>query len=206
MTVKLLDAAEALSVQVHPSRPGRTKHEAWIVLEPPADGVVFAGLAPGATVEALAEAAADDLPRLLVAVEARAGDAIALPSGIVHALTPGALVYEVSEPRDVTYRIHDWGRPGRERHVAEASAAARPDLAALRSVAPTRPGVHAVPLPPGFPFSLVRPVGPCAVEARPGRAYTRIRGAGRGATIVPEAPAALPLGEGEEVVEAFARP
>lgn len=205
MTVKVIEARQHLSVQVHPSAPGATKHEAWIVLEPPRDGIVYAGLAPGATVEALAAARPEDLPRRLVSVEAPAGDAIVLPSGIVHALTAGALVYEVSEPRDVTYRIHDWGRTGRPTHVEEAAAAARP-VAARRVAAPSAPGAHPVPLPAGFAFALVRHVGPCHIEARPDRAYTRLRGAGRGGTFVVEAPGRIEVAAGEEVAEAGAAP
>lgn len=205
MTVKVIEAREHLSVQVHPSSPGASKHEAWIVLEAPRGGAVLAGLLengdPAAAVREIAAARAGDLHRHLLTVEARAGDAIVLPSGIVHALPAGAVVYEVSEPRDVTYRIHDWGRTGRPVHVEEAVAAARP-VAAHRIPPPAVAGAHPVPLPAGFPFAVVRHVGPCAVEARPGRAYTRIRGPGRDATLVPERAARIDLAGGEEIVEA----
>jgi hypothetical protein len=202
----MIEAREHLSVQVHPSGPGATKHECWVVLEPPAAGVVYAGLGengdPAGAVRSAAAARAEDVDEHLLALEVAAGDAIILPSGIVHALTAGALVYEVSEGRDVTYRIHDWGRRGRPVHVDEAAAAARPIVAA-RHAAPAAPGAHPVPLPAGFPFAVTRHVGPCAVEARRGRAYTRLAGPGRGETFVVDGPAPMDLSLGVEIAEAF---
>lgn len=200
--VKFIDAHAHLSVQVHPSEPGRTKHEAWILLEPPSDGAVFAGLAGGVSIDALAAAPPGDLSRLLVRLPVEALDAVVVPSGCVHALSTGSLIYEASEPRDVTYRISDWGRPGRAMHLDEARAAARP-ISARRIPAPMAPGAHPLPLGSGFSFGLVRHVGPCRIRALPGRAYTRLRGEGAGGTFFFEAPAAVEVAEGGEVVEAF---
>jgi mannose-6-phosphate isomerase len=48
------------------------------------------------------------------------GECHNLPSGTVHALGAGVLVAEVQTPSDTTYRVYDWGRTGRELHIAQA--------------------------------------------------------------------------------------
>jgi mannose-6-phosphate isomerase len=61
----------------------------------------------------------------LHAIEVKAGDAIFLPSGRMHALGAGNVLVEIQENSDTTYRIHDWdrtkkGRAARQMHIAEA--------------------------------------------------------------------------------------
>jgi mannose-6-phosphate isomerase len=140
LIVKLIDAADWLSLQVHPSDevaralygPGSVgKTEAWVVLEADPDTRLIVG-------------PADDLSeaRLRAAISAgtlghqdcaertaRAGDAYLIRAGTVHAIGAGVFVYEIEQPSDHTFRISDWGRPaqpGRSLHPAEALAAVRP--------------------------------------------------------------------------------
>ena len=57
------------------------------------------------------------------------GDTVFMPAGTLHALGPGALVYEVQETSDLTYRIYDWGRPqraGRMLHIEQSIAVTNP--------------------------------------------------------------------------------
>lgn len=132
---KLLDAAEHLSVQVHPSpsfaarNPGaHLKSEAWYVLsaEPGAELMLGTnGIADGASL--LASANHGDLASRLTRIPARPGDCAWLPSGLVHALGAGTVVFEVQTASDTTYRLYDWnnefGRPSREMHLELGSAA-----------------------------------------------------------------------------------
>ena len=60
--------------------------------------------------------------------EVRKGDAYYIPAGTVHAIGPGLLIAEIQETSDITYRISDWGRLGRDGkprqlHTAEATDA-----------------------------------------------------------------------------------
>jgi mannose-6-phosphate isomerase len=132
LLVKLLDARENLSVQVHPSpeyalshEDAHLKTECWYVVDAqPVSGepaLIYKGLEPGVTRERLKEharsgAIVDDL----LAAPARKGDCHNLPSGTVHALGAGVLVAEIQTPSDTTFRLFDWDRSGRELHVEEA--------------------------------------------------------------------------------------
>ncbi len=128
LLIKFLDARENLSVQVHPSadyvrehRQSHLKSEAWVVIAAEPGATIYRGVKPEVTAEQFAShidsgAVADDL----IAVPAKEGDCHYLPSGTCHALGAGIVVAEIQTPSDTTFRVYDWGRRGRELHVAEA--------------------------------------------------------------------------------------
>lgn len=128
LLVKYLDAAENLSVQVHPSaayaasHPGaHLKTECWYILDAAPGSVIYKGVKPGVTREAFARHVADGtVVGDLAAVPAVAGEMHNLPSGTVHALGAGVLVAEIQTPSDTTFRVFDWGRTGRELHVQQS--------------------------------------------------------------------------------------
>ncbi len=123
LLLKLLDANETLSLQVHPDEqavreiPGADlKTECWYVLES-RDGYIYKGVKEGVTPERFREAIENDTVEDLVQrYDVAAGDFHYLPAGTVHALGKGVVVAEVQTPSDTTYRVTDWGR-GREIHV-----------------------------------------------------------------------------------------
>lgn len=121
LLLKFLDAAAALSVQVHPDDahaakldpPGAGKTEAWVVLEAAPGSTIYAGLTPGVDRDALADAIRRGrCVDCLHSFEPAPGDCVLLPAGTVHALGAGLLVAEVQQPSDVTYRLFDWDRVG----------------------------------------------------------------------------------------------
>lgn len=132
LLVKYIDAAQTLSVQVHPDAEaaarlgGRPKSEAWYILDVAQGGAIYRGLKPGVTREDLARAVeARTVEDLLVRLTVRPGDLVPVPPGTVHAIGAGVLLAEVQQPSDTTYRVHDWGRKGldgrpRQLHVDEA--------------------------------------------------------------------------------------
>lgn len=130
LLIKFLDARENLSVQVHPSPAYATLHpmaklktECWYILHAEPGAVIYKGVRPGVTPEAFARHITDGtVAEDLLAVPAVAGECHNLPSGTVHALGAGVLVAEVQTPSDTTFRVFDWGRTGRELHIAEAMA------------------------------------------------------------------------------------
>jgi len=126
--VKYIDAADNLSVQVHPDDasctriPGaEAKTEAWVVLDAKPGSRLYAGLRPDVTAAEF-ERVADgpEVLETLLTWEVRAGDCLLVPGGTVHAIGAGITILEVQQNSDTTYRLWDWGRAGRETHVAQA--------------------------------------------------------------------------------------
>lgn len=134
LLLKFLDAAEKLSVQVHPDEEaartlgGEAKTECWYVIEARPGAVIYRGLKEGVGRAELAGAVrAGRLEELLEMYAARAGDFHFLPAGTVHALGAGVVAAEVQTPSDTTYRLYDWDRRnekgrGRALHVEESLA------------------------------------------------------------------------------------
>ncbi len=124
LLVKILDANDILSLQVHPDRSaveriGPTaalKTECWYVIES-RNGFIYKGLKEGVTREDFRRAVeSDTVADCVVRYDVQTGDFHWLPAGTVHALGNGVIVGEVQTPSDTTYRVSDWGR-GREIHV-----------------------------------------------------------------------------------------
>lgn len=133
LLVKFLDAAENLSIQVHPSpafaaaNPGaHLKTETWFVLEAAPDARIWRGVKHGVSRAQFAQQLREgrDIVPLLVEITVRAGDCIEMPSGLVHALGAGITVAEIQTPSDTTFRVFDWNRndPARKLHLDEALA------------------------------------------------------------------------------------
>ncbi len=134
LLLKLLDAREALSVQLHPSsayagpRYGKQgKEEAWVILSAGPGAQLVLGFRNGVTKTDIENALAtgDDLSDLLRFVPVRPGDAFLIPPGTVHAILGGIVLYEIQQSSDLTFRLHDWGRVGkggkpREMHRKES--------------------------------------------------------------------------------------
>jgi len=111
--IKLLDAQDNLSVQVHP-RPGgdgEPKTEMWYFLESTPEAKIYAGLRRGVTREKFEAAlGTPELPDLLSQLHPEQSEAMFLPSGRVHAIGAGNVILEIQQNSDTTYRVDDWGR------------------------------------------------------------------------------------------------
>ncbi len=123
LLLKIIDARDRLSLQLHPPEVsgdgrGAGKAEAWYVLQ---GGDLMLGLAEGADPEKLKSRlrSGGDPTEFVRVLKAKPGDTIAVPPGTIHAIGQGLLVVEIQQPADITYRIHDWGRKGRELHLDE---------------------------------------------------------------------------------------
>ncbi len=131
LLVKFLDAAEHLSVQVHPDEAyaavntnAHLKTESWFVLAANPGATIWRGVKERVTkqeFEARLRGGASILD-LLVEVRVQAGDCIDLPSGLCHALGQGITVAEIQTPSDTTFRVFDWNRndPARLLHIDQA--------------------------------------------------------------------------------------
>ncbi|MDJ0790348.1 MAG: class I mannose-6-phosphate isomerase [Acidimicrobiia bacterium] len=149
LLIKMLDAREHLSVQVHPGvayvavhPETRLKTESWYIIEADPGSVLYLGVRNGVASRDVAQAIDEGrLPDLLNAVPAQKGSFHHLPAGIIHALGAGVVVAEVQTPSDTTFRMYDWndeyGRPHRELHISEALESMVVDSAAAPSLGPT---------------------------------------------------------------------
>lgn len=121
LLVKLLDARESLSIQVHPSSSTGSKTEAIYILEADDDAVLYRGFKQAVTHEQVRKAAEDGtIVDLMEQVPVRAGNCYFIPGGTCHAYGAGLLGVEIQTPSETTYRLWDWGRTDREMHVEEA--------------------------------------------------------------------------------------
>jgi mannose-6-phosphate isomerase len=120
LLVKFLFTADNLSVQVHPQ--GKT--EMWHVLRAEAGARIALGLRETVTRKRLREISeSGEIVDLLNWIPARAGDTFFAPAGTIHAIGGGLVLCEVQQPLDVTFRLYDYGRPGRELHLEQGVAA-----------------------------------------------------------------------------------
>lgn len=161
--VKLLDTSDWLSVQVHPNDAQAQaiegsghcgKTETWHVLEACENAEVIAGVDPGHEGDDFAAALrSGDPTRHLRRLPVKAGDTVHIPAGMVHALGPGLLVYEVQQPSHLTYRGYDWDRPmadGRTLDLDRFLQAFRSDrVASIEPLAGERP-LNALAEPPPY--------------------------------------------------------
>ena len=129
---KILDARDTLSLQVHPptraKNLGEPKTEMWYIADADPGAELFVGLKSGVTREAFERAiAVGHVADCVHRIDVRAGDTMFLPSGRVHAIGAGLVIFEIQQNSDTTFRVHDWDRVGldgkpRQLHVTESLA------------------------------------------------------------------------------------
>lgn len=129
---KILDAREKLSLQVHPPAPkaielkGEPKTEMWYIADAAPGAELYVGLRPGTTRAQFEERISNGtVAECFHRVPVRAGDTMFLPSGRVHAIGAGLVIFEIQQNSDTTYRVFDWNRVGldgkpRELHVVQS--------------------------------------------------------------------------------------
>lgn len=134
LLVKILDAQEKLSLQVHPPAHkatelcGEPKTEMWYVADATPGADLFVGLRRGATRAEFERRIQDgSVAECFHRIPVKRGDSMFLPSGRVHALGAGNVIFEIQQNSDTTYRVFDWNRVGldgkpRELHIPQALA------------------------------------------------------------------------------------
>lgn len=132
LLVKILDAQEKLSLQVHPPANkakelgGEPKTEMWFIADAAPAADLFVGLKRGVTRPEFERKVRDGtVAECFHHVPVKAGDVMFLPSGRVHAIGGGNVIFEIQQNSDTTYRVFDWNRLGldgkpRELHVEQS--------------------------------------------------------------------------------------
>lgn len=127
LLIKLNQAAQPVSVQVHPSdkeKPGEGKAEFWLFLEAKPGSRIIHGHTAKTKEELKEKIEENDWKDLLVYEDIHPGDCIFNPPGMIHGQEADDVMCEVQQSSDTTYRIYDYdrlfdGKP-RELHVKEA--------------------------------------------------------------------------------------
>jgi mannose-6-phosphate isomerase len=134
LLMKILDARDDLSIQVHPpasvatSLQGEPKTEMWFIAHAEPGAKIYAGLKQGVTREGFEQSLqAGTVAEQVHVLSPQTGDCLFIPSGRIHAIGAGLLIYEIQQNSDTTYRVFDWNRLGldgqpRQLHVAESLA------------------------------------------------------------------------------------
>ena len=123
LLIKFIDAADNLSVQVHPDDEYAKDHEGtlgknemWYIVEADEDASLIYGLAENITKEDFVEAVKNNKlsSNLLNKVKIKKGDVYYIPAGQVHSICRGAFIAEIQQNSNVTYRIYDYDRVGND--------------------------------------------------------------------------------------------
>jgi mannose-6-phosphate isomerase len=134
LLIKIIDARETLSLQVHPPPEkaalleGEPKTEMWYVVQAAPGAEFFAGLKKGVSrAEFESKLARQTVAECFHRIPVKPGDAMFVPSGRVHALGAGTVIFEIQQNSDTTYRVFDWNRldehgKGRPLHVEQSLA------------------------------------------------------------------------------------
>jgi len=134
LLIKILDAEQTLSVQVHPPAHlaaklhGQPKTEMWYIASARPDACLYAGLRHGTSRAEFEQRLGDgSVDQCLHRIPVREGDAMFLPSGRCHAIGGGNVIFEIQQNSDTTYRVFDWNRveaDGKPRalHIPESLA------------------------------------------------------------------------------------
>lgn len=132
--IKYIDAAQNLSVQVHPNddyarrtENDNGKTEVWYVLSAEEDSGIYCGFQNNTSKEEfLAKVKDGSVESLLNFIPVREGDCYLIEAGTVHAIGAGCVICEVQQNSNVTYRVYDYNRRGadgklRDLHVEKAA-------------------------------------------------------------------------------------
>lgn len=172
LLIKLLDAQDDLSVQVHPDGAmaeriddADRKYETWLILDVDDGAEIVHGLSEtGLSGDDLRGAVEEgSLDELLHRVSVQQGDIIDVTPGTIHAICAGVTLLEVQEPSDTTYRIYDYDRPGidgqpRRLHIDRALETARlkPSKTVVRQSKSIDDGIDLVAKTPAYRIERLR--------------------------------------------------
>lgn len=133
LLIKIIDAKDNLSVQVHPDDelaekrhhcPGKT--EMWHIIDTAPGAKIYVGLKQQINPDEYERRVADNtIMDVIDSYDSAAGDTFFLPAGRIHAIGAGNLLAEIQETSDITYRIYDYDRRDadgnpRELHTEQA--------------------------------------------------------------------------------------
>lgn len=141
--IKLIDAKQSLSVQVHPDNRYAREHEhqygkteMWVIADAAPDAFLYYGVRREISKEEFARRVRDNtLTEVLNKVPVQRGDVLFIESGTIHAIGENILVAEIQQNSNVTYRICDYGRIGKDGKPRELQLDKALDVSNLKPIA-----------------------------------------------------------------------
>ena len=150
MLVKLIDAKQNLSVQVHPSDEYALAHEGqygktemWVVLDAVPGAYLYYGFQREVTRAEVAEhIERGTLTDILRKLPVKKGDVVFIPAGTLHAIGAGLVIAEIQQNSNITYRVFDYGRLGADGNPRELHVSKALEVTSLHPAAPVDFGSH----------------------------------------------------------------
>lgn len=144
--IKFIDAKENLSVQVHPNNDYARKYEhdngkteMWVVLSHEPGAALYYGMKEKLSKEEVRKKIENHtILDALNRVEVQDGDVFAIPAGTIHAIGAGMVICEIQQRSNVTYRLYDYGRVGKDGKERELHIEKGLEVANLEPVVPDR--------------------------------------------------------------------
>lgn len=141
LLIKFIDAADNLSVQVHPddeyALPNENefgKTEMWYIMDAEPGAKLVYGLAEGCTIDEFARAVENGtVEEKLNYVEVHRGEVYFIPSGQVHAIGAGILIAEIQQNSNITYRVYDYNRRQRDGSLRQLHTEKALDVIKIRT-------------------------------------------------------------------------
>ena len=120
--IKFIDAMNNLSIQVHPDDEyakskgfSYGKNEMWYVMNAKEDAGIIAGMSKPVSKEELKDIVENNkIKSYLNFIQVKEGDSIYIPAGTLHAILEGSFICEIQQNSDITYRVYDWDRIGKD--------------------------------------------------------------------------------------------
>ena len=156
LLVKIIDAKNDLSVQVHPNDEYAGEHEhslgkteCWYVLQADEGTNMVMGHHAKSTEEFVKAIEEDDYDNLLNKFQIKKGDFFYIPSGTLHAICSGSLIYEAQQSSDITYRVYDYHRKDKDGHERQLHVQQSIDVTNISADADQQKEFVSVPLENG---------------------------------------------------------
>lgn len=156
LLVKIIDAKNDLSVQVHPDDTYAGEHEhslgkteCWYVLQADEGTNMVMGHHAKTKEEFVKAIEEDDYDNLLNKFHIKKGDFFYIPSGTLHAICSGSLIYEAQQSSDITYRVYDYHRKDKDGHERQLHVQQSIDVTNISADADQQKEFISVPLENG---------------------------------------------------------
>ncbi|MBR1803847.1 MAG: class I mannose-6-phosphate isomerase [Muribaculaceae bacterium] len=215
LLIKIIDARQPLSIQVHPSDelaarrhqcPGKT--EMWYIVETAPQSLIMAGLNRTLTPMQFESLIRDNqLDQSITHYHSLPGDVYFLPAGTIHSIGAGNLLVEIQQASDITYRVYDYGRldaDGQPRplHIEQARDAIHyaPQQGIASHCSPTDPGETLIASCPYFSTSHLAVDGHHRIQWTPMRSFLAMVGIEGDLDIVTDGSCHTPLSMGESIL------